>query len=63
MSKFPWTYGSAEQCYLLQGDVTVTPDDGREAASFKAGDFVRFPAGMSCTWDVKVPVQKHFLFE
>ena len=60
-SKFPWTYGSAETCYLLAGEVTVTPDGG-EPVSFKAGDIVTFPAGMSCTWDVKVAVKKHFNF-
>ena len=60
-SKFPWTYGSAETCYLLAGEVTVTPDGG-EPVSFKAGDIVTFPAGMSCTWDMKVAVKKHFNF-
>lgn len=24
-STFPWTYGEAETCYILQGKVTVTP--------------------------------------
>lgn len=62
VSKFPWTYDSAESCYLLSGKVVVTPTDGRAPASFGTGDFVTFPAGMSCTWDVSEPVQKHFLF-
>ena len=61
-SKFPWTYDSNESCYLLKGKVTVTPTDGRKAATFGAGDFVTFPAGMSCTWDVSEAVQKHFMF-
>ena len=26
VSKFPWTYDSSESCYLLEGQVTVTPD-------------------------------------
>ena len=62
VSKFPWTYDSAESCYLLAGQVTVTPSDGRAPATFGKGDFVTFPAGMSCTWDVSEAVQKHFLF-
>ena len=62
VSKFPWTYDSAESCYLLAGKVTVTPDDGRPPATFGKGDFVTFPAGMSCTWDVSEAVQKHFMF-
>ena len=61
-STFPWTYAEAESCYLLEGDVTVTPADGRAPATFGAGDFVSFPAGMACTWDVRVAVKKHFLF-
>lgn len=62
VSKFPWTYDSAESCYLLSGQVTVTPSDGRKPATFGKGDFVTFPAGMSCTWDVSEAVQKHFMF-
>mmetsp|Transcript_7850 Transcript_7850/g.23708 ORF Transcript_7850/g.23708 Transcript_7850/m.23708 type:complete len:124 (+) Transcript_7850:174-545(+) len=61
-SKFPWTYSENERCLLLKGDVTVTPDDGGEAVSFKAGDIVTFPEGMSCTWDVKEAVHKHYQF-
>jgi uncharacterized protein len=62
VSTFPWTYGESESCYLLAGKVTVTPSDGRKPASFGKGDFVTFPAGMSCTWEVTEPVTKHFLF-
>mmetsp|Transcript_22720 Transcript_22720/g.42236 ORF Transcript_22720/g.42236 Transcript_22720/m.42236 type:complete len:157 (+) Transcript_22720:132-602(+) len=62
VSKFPWTYDSNESCYLLKGKVTVTPSDGRKTVTFGAGDFVTFPAGMSCTWDVSEAVEKHFMF-
>jgi len=62
VSKFPWTYGDSESCYLLAGKVTVIPDDGRPPATFGKGDFVTFPAGMSCTWDVTEAVQKHYMF-
>ena len=61
-SEFPWTYDSSESCYLLAGQVTVTPSDGRKAATFGKGDYVTFPAGMSCTWDVSEAVEKHFMF-
>eukprot|EP00542_Grammatophora_oceanica_P016446 CAMPEP_0194047860 /NCGR_PEP_ID=MMETSP0009_2-20130614/25859_1 /TAXON_ID=210454 /ORGANISM="Grammatophora oceanica, Strain CCMP 410" /LENGTH=110 /DNA_ID=CAMNT_0038693589 /DNA_START=186 /DNA_END=518 /DNA_ORIENTATION=+ len=60
--KFPWSYGENESCYLLAGKVTVTPTDGRPAVTFEKGDFVTFPAGLSCEWDVAEAVQKHFLF-
>jgi len=62
-SKFPWTYGSSESCYILQGQVTVTPTNGQSPpATFGKGDYVTFPAGMSCTWDVKEAVKKHYMF-
>lgn len=63
VSKFPWTYDQNESCYLLAGKVTVTPDDkSLKPATFGKGDFVTFPAGMSCTWDVSETVEKHFMF-
>ncbi|KAK1742077.1 cupin domain-containing protein [Skeletonema marinoi] len=63
VSKFPWTYDQSESCYLLAGKVTVTPDDkSLKPAEFGKEDFVTFPAGMSCTWDVSETVEKHFMF-
>lgn len=62
VSKFPWTYGESECCYVLKGKVTVTPTDDRKPVTFGQGDFVTFPAGMSCTWDVTEAVQKHYNF-
>lgn len=62
VSKFPWTYDQSESCYLLAGKVTVTPTDGRKPVTVGEGDFVTFPAGMSCTWDVTEAVNKHFMF-
>lgn len=43
-------------------EVTVTPDDGRQAVTVGAGDMVVFPNGMSCTWDVKKAIRKHYNF-
>ncbi|MDH5633088.1 MAG: cupin domain-containing protein [Gammaproteobacteria bacterium] len=60
-SVFPWTYDTSETCYLLEGEVTVTPDGG-EAVYFRKGDLVSFPKGMSCTWDIHEPVRKHYQF-
>jgi len=62
VSKFPWTYSEAESCYLLKGKVVVTPNGGGAPVSIEAGNFVTFPAGMSCTWDVTEAVEKHFMF-
>jgi len=60
-SSFPWTYDEPETCYFLEGDVIVTPDSG-EAVRVGQGDLVIFPAGMSCTWEVRSAVRKHYRF-
>ena len=59
VARFDWHYDSEETCFLLEGQVEVTTPDG-QAVTFGAGDMVRFPAGLSCTWDISVPVKKHF---
>ena len=59
VSKFPWSYDSKETCYVLEGEVVVTPDGG-EPVTIKRGDLAIFAAGLSCTWDVKVPIRKHY---
>ncbi len=58
-SRFPWTYGEKEVCYLLEGRVTVEPENG-DPVTIEAGQLVTFPAGMSCTWDIHEGVRKHY---
>ncbi|BAU06828.1 DUF861 domain-containing protein [Fischerella thermalis CCMEE 5273] len=60
-SKFPWTYDTQEICYFLEGDVVVTPSGGQPVQMGK-GDLVTFPAGMSCTWEIRSDVKKHYCF-
>jgi uncharacterized cupin superfamily protein len=59
VSQFPWSFGTQEIAYILEGEVTVTPNGG-EPVSFSAGDLVTFPAGMSCTWNVKKALRKYY---
>lgn len=59
VSQFPWSFGTQEIAYILEGEVTVTPQNG-EPVSFAAGDLVTFPAGLSCTWHVKKALRKHY---
>jgi hypothetical protein len=61
-SRFDWHYDQTEECYLLDGKVTVQTEDG-EKIEFGKGDFVTFPAGLSCNWHVKEPVRKHYNFK
>lgn len=60
-SEFPWSYDERETCYLLEGEVEVTPDGGRPV-HIRAGDLVTFPKGMSCAWRIIKDVRKHYQF-
>ena len=60
-SRFPWSYDCIEECYFLEGEVTVESKDGA-SVSFGRGDFVTFPKGLECTWIIKKPVKKHYNF-
>ena len=60
VSEFPWHYDQKETCLILEGEVTVKSKEGD--ASFGPGDFVLFPQGLDCRWQVKKPVRKHYKF-
>lgn len=55
-------YDTQETCYFLEGDVIVTPNGGQPVQMGK-GDLVTFPAGMSCTWEIRSDVKKHYIFD
>ena len=61
VSRFPWSYDCIEECFFLEGDVTLETKDGK-SVGFGKGDFVTFPKGLSCTWNIKKPVKKHYNF-
>ena len=46
-----------------RGKVKVYPDGSKEFVEIGAGDLVEFPKGMSCTWEVSVAVDKHYIFD
>ena len=62
VSRFDWYYDTTEECLLLEGKVEVETEDGKKVA-FGKGDFVTFPKGLSCVWDIKEPVKKHYNFK
>lgn len=62
ISRFEWEYDSIEECYFLEGRVIVETKDGKKV-TFGKGDFVTFPKGLLCSWEVKEPVQKHYRFK
>ncbi len=62
VSEFPWTYDSAETCYILEGRAIITPDRG-EPVEITAGDLVEFPQGLACRWKITQPIKKHYSFD
>ena len=60
-STFDWHYDELEQAYLYEGEVTVKTSDGE--TKIKAGDFVTFPAGLSCTWTIIQKIRKVYRFQ
>ena len=60
-STFNWYYDSGETCLVIEGDVTVEYDGG--SVSFTAGDLVIFPKGLSCVWNVKKTIKKHYMLK
>jgi len=59
-SEFEWFYDSQETCLIIEGEVTVK--FGSKSVSFAAGDYVVFPKGLSCVWQVKKAVKKYYEF-
>ena len=61
VSRFDWSYDTQEQCYFLEGRVTIETPDGK--VEIKKGDFVTFPQGLKCVWNIHEPVKKHYNFD
>jgi uncharacterized cupin superfamily protein len=61
-SRFDWHYDATEECYILEGRVVVETKDGK-SVEIEKGDFVTFPKGLSCVWDIKEPIRKHYNFQ
>lgn len=62
ISRFDWFYDTTEQCYILEGKVIIETEDG-EKVEIGKGNFVTFPKGLSCIWDIKEPIRKHYNFK
>jgi len=60
VSRFDWHYDECERCYFLEGEVIVETAEG--SVKFGKGDFVTFPEGLDCVWNVKKAVRKHYRF-
>lgn len=60
VSRFDHLYDGDEECLFLEGEVVIETAAGN--FSIFPGDFVIFQDGLTCTWNVKKPVKKHYNF-
>jgi uncharacterized protein len=60
-SQFTEHYVARKACYLLEGEVLLTPAWGKPALIQK-GDLVTLFAGMSCHWDIKQSVKMRYSY-
>jgi uncharacterized protein len=59
-STFPWEYAEKETCLILDGKAVVSCSE--DVVEFSAGDYVVFPKGLKCTWNIKDRIKKHYKF-
>ena len=59
-STFPWQYDEKETCLILEGKAIIKCSDG--TLEFGTGDYVVFPQGLKCTWEIKDKIRKHYKF-
>ena len=59
--KFEVFYDKTEQCYIVSGEATIVSEF--ESITVKPGDFLTFPAGLECVWDVDSRIKKYFMEE
>ena len=58
---FDWKYDEEEHCFIIVGSVTVTTKD--DIVEINSGDYVVFPKGLECIWQVHESIKKHYTFK
>jgi len=59
-STFDWSYSQQELAYVYEGKVKVKTSGGE--TEINKGDFVTFPQGLDCTWEVIEKIRKVYQF-
>ena len=60
-SKFDWTYSEEEHCFVTEGRVTVVGPEN--TVEIESGDYVIFPKGLNCVWEVNETIKKYYTFK
>ena len=63
-SKFPFNYADnyQERVVVIEGESILTPSDGADPFTLRAGDFVCFHQGFACEWEILKPMRKHYCY-
>ena len=61
LSSFEWEYDQEEHCLIIEGEVTVIGSEN--TVRIVPGDYVIFPKGLKCIWEVHKPIRKHYTFK
>ena len=60
-SKFDWEYSDEEHCFIIEGSVKVIGE--KNTVEITPGDYVIFPKGLKCVWEVNQPIKKYYIFK
>ena len=60
-SQFDWTYNDEEHCFIIEGSVTVIGLEN--TVKIEVGDYVVFPKGLKCIWEVRESIKKYYSFK
>ena len=60
-SKFNWEYEQEEHCFIIDGKVTVVGP--KNIVNIEPGDYVIFPKGLQCIWEIHKSIKKHYTFK
>ena len=60
-SKFDWEYLEEEHCYVIEGKVKVIGNVN--TVNITKGDYVIFPKGLKCNWEVTKSIKKYYYFK
>lgn len=59
-SDFDWEYTSEEHCYIIEGKARISTAGGD--IDIEQGDYVVFPVGLKCRWNVERSIKKYYEF-
>ncbi|ARN57925.1 cupin domain-containing protein [Sedimentisphaera salicampi] len=61
--EFDWFYTETEMALIIEGEVEIFSQDGKESVKLEAGDYAEFPEGLECRWNITKELKKHYEFK